>query len=436
MTTRSGGFRDRQLGPTLAHAARHPFYRDHWARHLGAPGALDAWDLLAALPPTERRHLSEDVRPVLDDGDEIVGVGFSSGSTGSAMTRYFTARERALTGAFAEAAAGSAPAGGVRPLRLDFLSTWHGVGGGGTPGAVLVPGTVVDDEHAERTVHMLRRRFTAPGVASRVSMLSGGVIGIHAFTRYVVDHGIPVSDFAIGVVGLFGGYPGRRRLAWLGEYWQCPVLDSFSVSECRGKALVCPHCGHLEFDPQLVAQTVALDSPGLVTAGTARLAVTELYPFGIAQPIVKYLTGDLVEVLDETSACHPGHVGGLRRIGRVETSITTSAGGTTTVLVPSQVLYDAFDRPGVCRADFRSTLSGITVNDLAQPHVQASLSKTGGTLRLECRYRPDDSGLDCAADALAALRSWPAARDWADRGRLVIDVVADPATAPPRAKFA
>ncbi|MDX3659769.1 hypothetical protein PV646_20915 [Streptomyces sp. ID05-26A] len=436
MTTRSGGFRDRQLGPTLTHAARHPFYRDHWARHLGAPGAADAWALLAALPPTERRHLSEDLSPMLDDGDEIVGVGFSSGSTGSSMTRYFTARERNLAGAFAKAAAGPPPAGAVRPLRLDFLSTWHGVGGADTSGAVRVPGTVVDDEHAERTIHMLRRRFTAPGVASRVSMLSGGVIGIHAFTRYVVDHEIPVSDFAIGVVGLFGGYPGRRRIAWLGEYWQCPVLDSFSVSECRGKALVCPHCGYLEFDPQLVAQAVALDSHELVTAGTARLAVTELYPFGIAQPIVKYLTGDLVEVLDETSACRTGHVGGLRRIGRVETSIIASVDGTTTVLVPSQGLYDAFDRPGVCRADFRSTLSGVTVNDLAQPHVHTSLSETGGTLRLRCRYRPDGSGLDCAADVLAALRSWPAARAWADSGRLIIDVVADPATAPPRAKFA
>ncbi|SDH32412.1 hypothetical protein SAMN05216553_11962 [Lentzea fradiae] len=434
MTTRSGGFRDRQLGPTLSHAARHPFYRDHWAPHLGAPSARDPWALLDALPPTERRHLSEDVTPMLDDGDEIVAVGFSSGSTGSAMTRYFTARERELAGMFTKA--GPARTGAVRPLRLDFPSTWHGVGGADTPGAVLIPGTVVDDEHAERTVHMLRRRFTAPGVASRVSMLSGGVIGIHAFTRYVVDHEIPVSDFAIEVVGLFGGYPGRRRLAWLGEYWKCPVLDSFSVSECRGKALVCPNCGYLEFDPQLVAQALALDSPEPVTSGTARLAVTELYPFGIAQPIVKYLTGDLVEVLDDTSACRPGHVGGLRRIGRAETSVTASANGTTTVLVPSQVLFDAFDRPGVCRADFRSTLSGMTVNDLAQPYVHASLSETEGTLRLRCRYRPDGSGIDCTADALAALLSWPVARAWADSGRLVIDLVADPATAPPRSKFA
>lgn len=396
----------------------------------------DAWALLAALPPTERRHLSEDISPMLDDGDEIVGVGFSSGSTGSAMTRYFTARERTLAGAFTKATTRPPAPGTVRPLRLDFVSTWHGVGGAGTSGAVRLPGTVVDDEHVERTIQMLRRRFAAPGVASRVSMLSGGVVGIHAFTRYLVDHGVPVSDFAVGVVGLFGGYPGRQRRAWLGEYWQCPVIDSFSVSECHGKALVCPNCGYLEFDPQLVVQAVALDSHELVTAGTARLAVTELYPFGIAQPIVKYLTGDLVEVLDETSACRAGHVGGLRRVGRVETSIIASVGGTTTVLVPSQVLYDAFDRPGVCRADFRSTLSGLTVNDLAQPHVHASLSEAGGTLRLQCRYRPDGSGVDSAADALAALRSWPAAQAWADRGRLVIDVVADPATAPPRTKFA
>src|SRR3954447_17585380 len=107
MHTKPGEFRDRQLGPTLMHAARHPFYRAHWAGHLAAgphAAAADAWSLLAALPPTERRHLSDDLTPLLEEGDEIVGVGFSSGSTGSILARYVTARERAVTSALTAAA--------------------------------------------------------------------------------------------------------------------------------------------------------------------------------------------------------------------------------------------------------------------------------------------------------------------------------------------
>lgn len=431
--TKPLGFRDRQLGPTLTLAARHPFYREHWGGH-PVTGA-DAWSLLAALPPTERRHLVDDLAPVLVDGDEIVGVGFSSGSTGSMVTRYFTARERTLSGALV--AAGVPRAGGAtKPLRLDFISTWHGIGGSEPSGAVLVPGTVVDDEHVERTIGMLRARFTAPGIAERVSVLSGGIAGVHAFTRYLVDNRIPAGEFEVGVVGLFGGYLGRRRRDWLGEYWRCPVIDSFSVSECNGKALVCPDCGHLTFDPQLVAQTLALDSDDVVTEGTGRLALTELYPFGIAQPIIKYVTNDLVEILDETSACRAGHVGGLRRVGRLETSILAGVDGVTTVLVPSQVLYDAFDRPGVWRADPNSTLRGVRVNDLGQPYVRAALTTEGSRLRVVCRYRPDASGVDCGAAALAALRTWPVTRALTDAGRLTIEIVADLATPPPRMKFA
>ena len=455
MRTNPGGFSRRQLGPTLAHAARHPFYQEHWADfrragrlrtdrlESGLPDAVaDAWSLLADLPPTERRHLVEDLTPVLADGDEIVGIGFSSGSSGSIVSRYVTARERTLTAALTAADGKPRPGGAARPgatakpVRLEFVSTWHGVGGSDGPGAVLLPGTVVDDEHVERTIHMLRMKFAAPGITRQASMISGGIVGVYAFTRYLVDNRVPVSDFAVRVVGLFGGYLGRRRRDWLGEYWQCPVIDSFSVSECRGKALVCPKCGHLAFDPQLVAQAVALDSDDLATAGTARLALTELFPFGIAQPVVKYLTGDLVEVLDETAACCAEHVGGLRRVGRLETSTLARVDGVTAVLVPSQVLYDAFDRPGVCRADVNSTLRGISVNDVAQPYVHASLADDADRLRVVFRYRPDGSGVDCEPGALAALRAWPPAKALVDAGRLGFDVVADSTTGPPRVKFA
>lgn len=100
--------------------------------------------------------------------------------------------------------------------------------------------------------------------------------------------------------------------------------------------------------------------------------------------------------------------------------------GRRPVLVPSQVLYDAFDRPGVCRADPNSTLRGVRANDLAQPYMRASLVTEGRQLRVSCRYRPDDSGIDCAPAAFAALRTWPATRALTDTGRLTIDIVADP----------
>jgi phenylacetate-coenzyme A ligase PaaK-like adenylate-forming protein len=431
-------FRDRQLGPTLAHAAAHPFYREHWGAHARDAAHVDreqAWDLLDALPPLGRDHLSECLAPQVEPDDEIVGMSFSSGSSGSIVSRYVTAKERALAAALTSRSP-TAPTE-RRPLRLELVSTWHGVGAGPRDGAVLLPGSVVDDLRIERTIQMLRTRFDAPGIETRASVLSGGIVGVHTLTRYLIDRGIPASEFRIRVVGVFGGYVGRRRRQWLTDYWEAPVIDSFSTSECRGKALVCPACGHLAFDPQLVPQALALGSDEPVTSGEGRLALTELHPFGLAQPIVKYVTGDLVEHLDDDTACCSSHRGGLRRLGRIETSLIADVDEAPAIIVPSQVLYDAFDRAGVSRADPFHGVRGIIENDLDQPYVEASLSTdAAGNLRVRCRYRPDGSRLSSDAAVRAALLERPTADGLARAGRLDVEVVADETTPPPRMKWA
>lgn len=442
-------FRRLQLGTTLKRAARHSFYRKHWSDHLTAieneQGAPEhAWNVLVQLPITTRRHLAEEIPAELDADDEVVGIGFSSGTSGSVVCRYRTAKEARHAAALSSqqqhsaesASRDSQSRSAPKPLSVDFVATWHGVRGAGAPGSVALPGIMLNDALIERTIQLMRTKFTAPGMQERASLISGGLVGIYTFTRYLVDNSVPSSDFGIRGIGVYGGYLGRRRRKLMEDYWQCPVVDSFSVAECNGKGVVCPRCGYISFDPQLVPLTVSLQSDDVVTSGVGRLVLTELYPFGMAQPMIKYLTNDVVEWLDADSACCEAHVGGLRRLGRMETSLIGRVNGRSTLLLASQDLYDIFDRDGVSRANPSHAFQRIR-NDLDQPHVRADVSSDGaGTNNLVIRYRPEMPAIrESSGELSKELSSLPRSAALIRSGSLTIEVVEDPQTPKPPMKF-
>jgi phenylacetate-coenzyme A ligase PaaK-like adenylate-forming protein len=380
---------------------RHPFYRDHWKGFFDSGDAAlaeaDALQLLVELPALTRQDLKLRLAPFLDEDDELTGVGFSSGSSGEVVCRYMCAKEQKYLGFMARAP--RAPGQNLPTVRVDFVTTWHGLYNDNPSGSIRLPGAAFNDSRIRRTIDLLRMEFyVGNGVRSRASVVTGGLLSVHTLTRYLVDNAIPSSDFGVRVVGTYGGYLGERRRRWMADYWKAPIVNNFSVSECRGKGLVCPNCGYIDFDPQLVPQLLELDSTRCQSGGIGQLALTELYPFGIAQPIVKYLTNDVVERLDAETACSPAHVGGLRRAGRIGTSLIANVNGRRTLLLSSQELYEAFDRDGVCRADPYHGLSGIANNDIEQPYVAAALDTDGrGRHTIRIRFRPDLHGAHDAA---------------------------------------
>lgn len=442
-------FRRLQLGTTLRQAAKHSFYRKHWAHYLTQieneqVEPEHAWNVLARLPITTRRHLAAEIPAELDADDEIVGIGFSSGSSGSVVCRYRTAKEARHAALLSSpqrhstqsASTDSQSRSALKPLCVDFVATWHGVRGAGAPGSIALPGIMLNDALIERTIQLMRTRFTAPGMQERASVISGGLVGIYTFTRYLVDNSVPASQFGIRGVGVYGGYLGRHRRQLLEEYWNCPVVDSFSIAECNGRGIVCPRCGHLSFDPQLVPQTLRLESDNVVTSGVGRLVLTELYPFGIAQPMIKYLANDVVEWIDADSACSEAHVGGLRRLGRVETSVFGRVNGRRTLLLPSQDLFDICDRDGVSRASPSHIFRGIK-NNLDQPWVLADVRSDGSDAHtLVIRYKPETPPVKGISSELAKeVSALPRSAALIRNGNLTIEVVEDTDTAKPPMKF-
>ncbi len=396
-------FQTQQLGITLRNAVRHPFYEKHWHQGDGVDLLSNPAVALKDLPVVYKEHLDGEIQPVLEEGDEIVGVSFSSGSTGRIVSRFSTLRERQMMADLLSSTVGK-PSSRVpiarKSIHLEFLSSWHGVTANSicSQGSITLPGNAADEIRIKRTLALMQRCLVGDGIDSSVSSMSGGITAIYSFTRYLQDKGVDPSQFSLKVVGVFGGYLGDRRRSVIESYWQCPVVDSFSVSECRGKAFICPRCGHLSFEPQLVPQVIALDSEAVVDRGIGRLVLTELYPFGIAQPLVKYVTGDLVEIIPAGLECSEFHRHGLRRLGRVESSLFLDARERRSLLLASQEIYDIFDRVGVCRDDPDSSLRLGGENDLGQPHVLATVTCRQRRATVTISYKPDDSGVNAKND--------------------------------------
>jgi phenylacetate-coenzyme A ligase PaaK-like adenylate-forming protein len=429
-------YSDLVLGRSLQAAAEHPFYREFWgAASADAVSQLDPGDapaalaMLVKLPSATKHDLQGRLAPRIDaDADFIAEVIHSSGTSADSFSfRYRSRFEIEAISEFQAASAGRGRPNEMPRLCMNLVSMFHGqqINRRSTRDTTWISASVADDLFVSHAIRLLR--CPPPGLRSHNSFeaITGPVADLRVLTQCISDTGGDPSSFKIGLLSTYGARLSPATRQFLENSWKCPVLETFSISELAGGGHVCPGCGYISFDPHLLPSAEPVGGPA-ERDGPLSLRLTELLPYGRCQPLIKYDTGDLVEIVG-TRACRPQHAGGFRHVGRAAASaVVETAGGT--VVVGSNAVRDALEAAGVDRAQAFTQLSHLRHRErIGSPYGALEVSPEATPPSVRVRYRSRRLGASLApriADGLLSTNHQ--LRQAADRRVVSLEVVHDP----------
>ncbi|QIF05022.1 CoF synthetase [Roseimicrobium sp. ORNL1] len=288
------------LGRTLRHAVAHSHYysdrRSHYETSESRSAGATCHEILSSLPVLRREDLQVHNCEMLATDVKLRMVSHTSGSTGQPVLMHRSEEEvmflqRYYSRLFAPIRRGFS----LRPLSLSFPNLYHGT---------LVPlpslgfplsSGVTDDTLIQDAARILTRRYSLPGCAGQISLLSGLAHHIVFFTAYLLETGISPAGLNLETVTITGGYLATHWREWLEVQWNCRVIDRWSMTEASGGANRNGISGLFQFDPHLVAEVIHPTTGRPIEGnGTGELVITNLHPFTQLQPLIRYATGDLV----------------------------------------------------------------------------------------------------------------------------------------------
>jgi hypothetical protein len=301
------------LRATLRHAAaRVPHYRKAF---LGLNLDIMSLEDLQRLPLLDRDTLGRDGTSVLIDGVVPEYIGITSGTTFAHCRRdpllHFQVESEhqawvTAHGFMAESISGD------HPLMLRITDPDRGVEiAGAFPGCFSVP--LENPYHFQLILALLKREWSFPGFSKRVLSISGPLDALQLLTLALMERNVDPREFSIGLVSSSGWQITSRWRRLLECYWGTEVQDVYGLSEAPGMfAARCPTCSSYHFSPLSVIEILGLNHNEPITSGVGRVIVTCLLPFAHAQPLIRYDTG---EVIDIRSGC-PLQPFGFEYLGR------------------------------------------------------------------------------------------------------------------------
>ncbi|MBO6758930.1 MAG: hypothetical protein JJ902_21550 [Roseibium sp.] len=293
------------LGETIRHARANtvfyagPDYADGSERQLFRAPDLTCWPVL------NRQTIIDNFNDFMSASATFSSACHTSGATGPSLSIYKSTEELSFLWQFYQrlmkpALSGEHP----RPLMLSFPNLYHGVAVRlPSHGKVFVSG-VTDDLLIEDAVKVLQKTYAIPGHDSRISVLSGLSYQIEFFTHYLLEQGYDPKEFGIKSINVVGNYTPDYCKTFLTDAWDAILCERFTLTESAGGALRCFKCGHYHLDCHVVGEVVDPDDARPIEAGIGHLLLTQLYPFVQMQPLIRYVTGDLVRRID--SDCSNG----------------------------------------------------------------------------------------------------------------------------------
>jgi phenylacetate-coenzyme A ligase PaaK-like adenylate-forming protein len=157
------------------------------------------------------------------------------------------------------------------------------------------------------------------GVSKKCTLLVGLERALRAFTMEAKIYAPSGLDSNLTSIISYSQILTRKWRKIFQEYWNCSIVDRFGLSEVFGGATEDSSCGWWFFDPVCLPEVVDIRNQMLIREGVGELLITGLYPFQEAQPMIRYRTGDLVEV----SHSVPSRAGilAIRPLGRARYAV-------------------------------------------------------------------------------------------------------------------
>ncbi|MBJ6369254.1 phenylacetate--CoA ligase family protein [Snuella sedimenti] len=290
------------LSLTLSMARKHaPYYSEL------IPDKND-WqvDQLDALPMIDKSELYTHHSNILSDVTTFGFVTFTTGTTNQAPLLIERSQEEQLylQNFFSILQSDALKSKKLKPLGIVEGSMNHG--------AVLrLPGIgynfmieLTKDYGVIRTAWLLQNKFNFNGIENKVSHMNTTVMGLSYLHQYLTENNIEIPSGQLKSITIFGWPVPKSRRKAFEAYFKVPIHDNYSMSEMFGGAKYCQECDGYHFDPFVVPELIDLETNKQIKTGTGELVLTPLFPFTQRFVLIRYRTGDLIDVNKAT--CNKG----------------------------------------------------------------------------------------------------------------------------------
>jgi phenylacetate-coenzyme A ligase PaaK-like adenylate-forming protein len=334
--------RSELLPLTFDNALRTEFYRSFWK---GIDTEKISLSMLSALPLVSRENIVQ-AKQLAQVREELVcDEVLTLGTTGNPFVTVKGDWEQKFIEAFFEARRDTRDYQ-KRKRVLKFNDPYHGY-------HVKIPNDfhchrmgIYDSGGFDYGREVLQRAHLETMVESRCSLLVGLEPFLRAFTIDTAEKYPEGFDSALEAVISSGNFITKKWRSQMEYIWRVPVIDTFSMSEVFGSATQSLVCGWYHFDTYVIPEVVSSQTLHPIKEGTGILVLTSLYPFQEAQPLIRYVTEDLVEVT-HTLSSKPGELA-IKPLGRAKFGVPLP-NSDEWLLTPVSVWEVLDDLPEVAR---------------------------------------------------------------------------------------
>lgn len=382
-------FRRTLLLPTLQHAvAQVPGYRRLWSSAGFESPELTNFDRL----PLTNKDTFARAPDQFRDVSVPTGVLQHTGGTTRRplLVQRGTAEIKYIWDFFTAVIEGSGVKADQAPLCIAALGNFHG---DPTPMPYSGPIFRLDVNDTYWDLHTL---FSDPtrmlGRPVSNAILVGLESQLRILTGRLIESGFDFTTSVVRSIHSTGDLITSRLRSFYESTWRCALTSRYSMSEVIGGAELCSRCNYYHCDTHIVGEVVHPTTGRPIESGLGTLVLTALFPFVQKQPIIRYRTGDLVELGPRT--CSVDELAFVLKGREIHAVLDSQASGLNALLLGAE-LYDLLDEiPDVALGEFRQMFRSLTTLaatcDLGHLKYKVTFDTTSAPrvllLRVELRY--------------------------------------------------
>ncbi len=370
-----------KLKALVDHAGEHvPYYRELFRRLGIASADIQSFEDFAALPVLEKEQIKADYRPFISESAKNYTIVRTGGSTGVPL--QYPVDEHAKSHHIADMIA-ARRWWGIDIDDKQMLFWGHSASlAPGIRGQVQKVGKILRD----RTAHRIRcsayklsdEEFY--GYYERMIHFQPNFIYSYASAVYLFADFVHRKQLDMSLVPLKGVvttsevlYEKERER--IESSLMAPVINEYGMTEVGIIAYSCPEGNMHVMDPSVYVEKLPMKDSEL--SNVFEIAVTPLSNF--VAPLIRYRTGDLVEVSDDTCQCGRGFSILGRVMGRTHDLIQTTGGRRVHGEYFTHVLEYI---PGIRQFQIvQENLSHFNINVVREPNIYQGESEPEITSR-------------------------------------------------------